>query len=70
MKTHYQITVGYKAIIVIDVKAVTEEDAKDQAIKILEANRDKMFKSGDINLQDDNYKADGILNMDETWNKF
>jgi uncharacterized protein YbjQ (UPF0145 family) len=70
MKTHYQITIGYRAIITIDVKADSEEEAKEQALKIMTTQRDKMFKNGVINLQDDNYKADGVLNMDETWNKF
>ena len=69
MKTHYQITVLYKALITIDVKAISEEEAKSQAIGILKTNKDKMYRNGAINLQDDNFKADGILNMDETWNQ-
>ena len=69
MKTNYQVTFGYKAIIAIDVKANSEEEAKEEAIKILQTNRDKMYRNGNINLQDDNFKAEGILNMDETWNQ-
>lgn len=70
MKTNYQVTFGYKAIITVDVKAVDENQAKEEAVKILKANRDKMFRSNNISLQDDNFKPNGILNMDETWNQF
>jgi hypothetical protein len=69
MKTNYQITVGYKAIITIDVKSNSEDEAKKEALEVLKTNRDKMFRNGNIRLQDDNFKADGILNMDETWNQ-
>jgi hypothetical protein len=69
MKTHYQVTVGYKAVITIDVRTTSEEEAKKMAIDILSTNRDKMFRNGAIHLQDDTFNADGILNMDETWNQ-
>jgi len=69
MKTHYQVTFGYKAIITVDIKADNEEDAKNEAVEILKINRDKMYRNGNISLQDDNFKPDGILNMDETWNQ-
>ncbi len=64
---NYQVTIGYKAVITFDVKAESEGDAKDEAIKEMNKIRDKIYKGKAI-LQDDNYKADGILNMDETWN--
>ncbi|MFA5195585.1 MAG: hypothetical protein WC401_07285 [Bacteroidales bacterium] len=70
MKTNYQVTFGYKAIITIGVKAENEEQAKKEATEILKSNRDKMFKANNIDLQDDTFKPDGILNMDETWNQF
>jgi hypothetical protein len=70
MKTNYEVTFGYKAIITIDVKANNEEDAKREATEILKSSRDKMFRSNNINLQDDNFKPNGIINMDETWNMF
>jgi hypothetical protein len=69
MKTNYQVTFGYKAIITINVKAVDEKQAKEEATEILKTERDRMFKKNNINLQDDNFKPDGILNMDETWNQ-
>ena len=70
MKTNYQVTFGYKAIITVDIKADNEEDAKNEAVEILKINRDKMYRNRSISLQDDNIKPDGILNMDETWNQF
>lgn len=70
MKTNYQVTIAYKAIITIDVKADSEDAAKKMAIEKMGKQRDKMFASNQVSLQDDNYKADGILNMDETWNQF
>jgi hypothetical protein len=70
MKTNYQVTFGYKAIICIHVKSESEEEAKEKAIEVLKINRDKMYKNGNLELQDDNFKADGILNMDKTWNMF
>jgi hypothetical protein len=69
-KTNYQVTFGYKAIITIDVKSDSEGDAKKQATEILKISRDRMFRANDVTLQDDNFKPDGILNMDETWNQF
>lgn len=69
MKTHYQVTFGYKAIITVDVRTVDETQAKEIANNIFKVNRDKMFNNGQLSLQDDNFKPDGILNMDETWNQ-
>lgn len=65
--TNYQITIGYKAVIFVSVKAKDEKEAKEKAMALLGKQKDKMYKNG-IELQDDNYKADGIINMDETWN--
>lgn len=65
---NFQVTIGYKSVVCIDVKAETEEEAKKKAIAIFGKEKDKMFVKQNVNLQDDNYKADGILNMDETWN--
>lgn len=67
--TNYQITIGYKAIITINVKAENEEDAKKKAIEQMRKSSAKMY-SNSVQIQDDNYKADGILNMDETWNMY
>lgn len=65
--TNYQITFGYKAVIITNVKADSEKEAEEKALDILIKNRDKMV-SGKLELQDDSYAVHGILNMDETWN--
>lgn len=64
-KINYQITIGYKAIVQIDVKADNEEDAKKQALEYLKSFEHFGNKS---DIADSNYKVDGILNVDETWN--
>ena len=69
MKTNYQITIGYKAVICINVKEENEEAAKETALNLFKNYKDKMFSGkSPLELQDDNFKVDGILNMDETWN--
>ena len=67
--TNYQVTIGYRAIIQIDVKAETEEEAKKTAVNLFtERERSKWFQRKDITLNDDNYGADGVMNLDNTWN--
>lgn len=65
---NFQVIIGYKSVICIDVKAENEDEAKKKALEIMGKQRDKMFTNPNVMLQDDNYKADGVLNMDETWN--
>lgn len=65
--TNYEITIGYKAVITVDIKANSEQEAKEKAINEFVKNRDKMFRSK-VDLQDDTYKVHGVLDMDETWN--
>lgn len=66
---NYQITIGYKAVICVNIKADNEEEAKETAIEKFAAQKSKIFKNG-IELQDDNFKADGILDMDATYNMY
>jgi len=66
---NYQITIGYKAVICVNVKASDEKEAKDIAVKKFAKQRDKLNCNG-IELQDDNFKADGILDMDATWGMY
>lgn len=66
-KIKFQCTVGYKAVICVDVIAENEAEAKSMALKEISKMQDRAYK-GKVVLQDDNYKIDGILNMDETWN--
>lgn len=64
---NYQITIGYRAIITVDVKCKDEQEAKEEGKKIFENEKQKMFKKNNISLQDDNYDAYGVLNMTKTW---
>lgn len=64
---NFQVTISYKSVVCIDVKAETEEEAKKKAVAIMGKEKDKMFLKQNVNLQDDSYKADGVLNMDDTW---
>lgn len=65
---NFQVTIGYRAVINVDVKAATEEEAKKKALQLFnEKERGKWFSRQDINLQDDTYGTQGVLNMDETW---
>jgi hypothetical protein len=66
---NYQITIGYKAVISVNVKASDEKEAKDIAVKKFAKQKDKLYGKG-IEIQDDNFKADGILDMDATWNMY
>jgi hypothetical protein len=68
MKTNYQITIGYKAVITMDVVAENEKEAKEFAIECMKTRRDKMFKKQGVDLQDDNFAVHGVLDMDKTWN--
>lgn len=65
--TNYQITIGYKACICVQVKAEDAEKAEAIALEIFKNKKDKMYSSK-IELQDDSFAAYGCLNIDETWN--
>lgn len=72
MKTEYQVTFGYTAVITVTVKADDEQSAKDQAHKIFnEKVRTLPYKGkrNPVNLEDDTYSDYGILDMDSTWNQ-
>lgn len=68
--TNYQITFGYRAIITVDVKAENPEDAKKAAMERMKKIQTKIANTKDVSLQDDNFKPDGILDMDATWNSY
>ena len=67
-KTNFQVTIGYKAVVCVNVKAENEKEAKEKAMEIFKNRKDKIYTRTEIDLQDDNYGANGCLNMDETWN--
>lgn len=65
----YQVTIGYKAVITVDVYAENENDAKANALDLFrEKEQKKWFKRNDVTLQDDTFGAYGVLDMDKTWN--
>ncbi len=66
---NYEITIGYKAVISVSVKASDEKEAKEIAIKKF-ANKKGKINSGGVSIQDDHYKADGIVDMDATWKMY
>lgn len=69
-QTNYQVTIGYKAVICIDVKANSEEEARQEAIEIfIDKERKKWYKTRNVHLQDDTFGDHGIVDMDETWNQ-
>lgn len=63
--TNYQITIGYKAVICVDVKALNEEDAKQIALEKFKSAKEKAF-SRTVTLQDDNYDAH-VLQPCDSW---
>lgn len=66
MKTNYEVTFGYKAVITVNIKAESEDEAKELATKYIGSQKCFGAKS---TIQDDNYKANGVLDMDATWNE-
>lgn len=66
--TNYEVTIGYRAVIIVSAKAENEEDAKEKAIETFEKARERLSDSKGIHIQTDRYAADGIVNLDETWN--
>ena len=65
MKTNYEVTFGYKAVVTVNLKAENEEEAKKLATEHISKYKDFGSKS---EIQSDSFKADGILNIDATWN--
>ena len=67
--TNYQITIGYKAVITLDVKADNQQEAEEKAMELFNNTvRTKPYTHSKVSLQDDSYKVDGICDMDSTWN--
>lgn len=65
--TNYNITIGYKAALTFDIKAENKEEAEKKALDFFIKQRG--FKSQKIRIEDDAFKVDGVLDMDNTWNK-
>lgn len=64
---NYEVTIGYKAVITVSVKAENEGEAKQLALKKFETSKDKIVNKA-VFIQNDSYKAGGCLDMDATWN--
>lgn len=64
-KTEFQITVGYKAVVNFIIKAENEDEAKKIILERIK--NDGIYLDSEI--QDENYAADGVLNMDRTYNE-
>lgn len=45
---NFQVTIGYKSVITIDLKAETEDEAKKKAVAIMQKERDKMFVKSNV----------------------
>ncbi len=65
-KVNYLITLAYRAVLTVGVKATDESEAKKLALEEFEKYRHFGNK---IDIEDDCYNAHGAINMDETWNK-
>jgi hypothetical protein len=68
MKTNYQVTIGYKSVVCVNLLSETEDEAKGTAMDLFEKEHQKWYGKHGIELQDDSYCIGGVLNMDETWN--
>ena len=65
---NFEVTISYKAVITVNVKAENEEEARKLGLqKFIDSERKKWYPRQDINLQDDSYKVSGVLNMSESW---
>lgn len=59
------MTIGYNAVISVDVKADNEKDARKKALEEFEKYRHFGNK---CDIQDDSFNVYGVLDMDKTWN--
>jgi len=67
--TNYSVTIGYRAVITVSAKAENEAEAKKLAVEIFKKQRDRI-KNHNVTIEDDNFKADGCVDMDATWNMY
>ncbi len=66
--TNFDVTLSYKAVIEIAVKANSEEEAKKKALEYFRnKEREKWYNSKEATLQDDSFKVCGVLDRDESW---
>lgn len=65
---NFSVTIGYKAVITIDVKADSEDEAKEKALKIMNKQTLTLCRPSNIGIEVEDIAVGGILNMDVTWN--
>lgn len=67
--TNFRITIGYRAVISVDVLAPSKRAGEKKALESFKSAKARFF-SGNIILEDDNFNAHGILNLDATWKMY
>jgi hypothetical protein len=68
MMKNYSVTVGYKAVIDISVKANSEKEAREFAKSLIGISEKKFTKVKGVEINDSSYDAHGVVDMDATWN--
>jgi lipase chaperone LimK len=64
-KKEYQVSIGYKAVIQVTVKS---EDAEKAKLDALDYFRQYEHFGNKSEILDSNFGADGVVDMDATWN--
>jgi len=62
---NYNITLAYKAVLSVGLKANSREEAEEKGLEIFKKQRG--FKNKNITIEDDTFSVEGILNMSSTW---
>ena len=62
---NYNITLAYKAVLSVGLKANSREEAEEKGLEIFKKQRG--FKNKNITIEDDTFSVGGILNMSSTW---
>lgn len=65
---NYTVTIGYIAVISTEVKANSHEEAQNKAAEVFEKERDKLFRSKNLSINNHSTKIAGSVNNDESWN--
>jgi hypothetical protein len=66
MKTNYQVTIGYRAIVTVDLATETEDEANKIAYDLFDKATGKMVDRK-IQIIQEKIEVAGIVNMDKTF---
>lgn len=68
---NYTVTIGYNAVIEVDVKANSLEEAMEKGLKQFDSKEhSRWFKTkNNVSLLDDTYDSQGARNDSMTWEK-